>query len=507
MAADILDPPDHPYAKDVRSWAQAVLDEWMTLDQASIAESLYANRYTAVQSCHDVGKSFTAARCAAHWLETHPPGEAFVVTTAPTWKQVRLILWREIGKAHRKGRLRGRVTEAAEWKLNMGFGPDEVVATGNKPADYDQSAFQGIHARYVLVIIDEAGGVPKSIFDAADALVTNSESAMLAVGNPDDPASHFAKVCQPGSGWNVIRIDALRSPNFTLDEVKKYPRVADLMVSEGIAPSTEVIPDSVRPLLISVQWVDERIKRWGVNSPLFTSKVRGLFPKVTLDTVIEPGWVVKAQARELPADATDPRMGVDVARYGHDHSIIALREGGRIRILEDIAKGPITELVGRIKVHLVGRPNRPVVNVDDTGVGGGVTDLLLAGGYAVLPLIAGGKCQEVLPNGKPRFVDARSEWWWTIREALQGPSGTGDDGWLDLDEDDDELAAQLLAPKYHINLHGQIKVESKDEMRKRGVDSPDRADAVIYTLILQSNMSEVQRQWMETGNMLDEQLW
>jgi hypothetical protein len=136
------------------------------------------------------------SRLALWWIDVHPPGEAFVVTTAPTTPQVEAILWRYMGNAHKKGGLPGRITLDAKWYIG-----NELVAYGRKPADYDPAAFQGIHARYVLVIIDEAGGVPKSIFDAVDALATNVDARVVAVGNPDDPASHFATICKPGSGW------------------------------------------------------------------------------------------------------------------------------------------------------------------------------------------------------------------------------------------------------------------------------------------------------------------
>jgi hypothetical protein len=91
----------------------------------------------------------------------HPPGEAFVVTTAPTTPQVEAILWRYMGNAHNKAR-----AARAHHPRCLVVHRNELVAYGRKPADYDPAAFQGIHARYVLVIIDEAGGVPKSIFDA-----------------------------------------------------------------------------------------------------------------------------------------------------------------------------------------------------------------------------------------------------------------------------------------------------------------------------------------------------
>lgn len=481
LLAERLDPSPSPYLRRPADWVADQLGEHMTEDQRRICETLVDERYVAVQSCHDVGKSYTASRIAAWWIAVHEPGEAFVVTTAPTAAQVGAILWREIARAHRKGKLPGRITGQNEWKLELG-GPGELVAYGRKPADYDPAAFQGIHARFVLVVIDEAGGVPRAIFDAADSLATNEAARVLAVGNPDDPASHFKTICEPGSGWKTIRIDALRSPNFTREQVAKHPRLREYMIREGIPPSNEAVPDQLRELLISPTWVAERIQRWGIDSPIFQSKVRGRFPKVSLDTLIDPHWVTLAQARELKPQPTDASMGVDVARYGTDHSIVMLRQGGHVRVVVDIAKGPVTELAGRVMEIGLRNPNPPVAYVDDVGVGGGVTDILEEEGYPCIPMIAGEASEELMPNGKPRFANKRSEWWWRMREAFAGPSGTGDDGWLDIDEMDDELAAELTNVKYKINRHGQIVVESKEDMKKRGLPSPDRADALAYAL-------------------------
>ncbi|WP_262402743.1 hypothetical protein [Actinomadura sp. CNU-125] len=236
-------PTIDPYRTDPVGWVRDKLGEHLWSKQAEIAQSLVTNRYTAVQSCHDAGKSFTASRLTAWWLDVHPPGEAFVVTTAPTAAQVSAILWREIGKAHKKGRLFGRITGGTvpEWKLADG----EIVAYGRKPADYDQAAFQGIHARYVLVIVDEACGIPRSLFDAVDALATNEAARVLAIGNPDDPASHFSEICRPGSGWNIIRIDGLATPNMTAEAVAGHRALADLFEREGLEPSSEPIPEGL----------------------------------------------------------------------------------------------------------------------------------------------------------------------------------------------------------------------------------------------------------------------
>jgi hypothetical protein len=171
------------------------------------------------------------SRLALWWIDVHPPGEAFVVTTAPTTAQVEAILWRYIGAAHRKAELPGRVTLDAKWYIGQ-----ELVGYGRKPADYDQAAFQGIHALHPFVLVDEACGVPKSSFDAVDSLATNANARVLASGNPDDPASHFAQVCKPSSGWHVITVSAFDTPAYT----------------------GEKVPEDLLPLLVSPEWVEER---------------------------------------------------------------------------------------------------------------------------------------------------------------------------------------------------------------------------------------------------------
>ena len=208
--ADLLDPPENPYVRDPVGWVTSTLGEFWWSGQHRMAQSVVENRYSAFKASHDVSKSHTMSRLALWWIDVHPPGEAFVVTTAPTTPQVEAILWRYMGNAHRKAGLPGRITLDAKWYIG-----NELVAYGRKPADYDPAAFQGIHARYVLVIIDEAGGVPKSIFDAVDALATNIDARVVAVGNPDDPASHFATICKPGSGWHVETISAFDTPAYT----------------------------------------------------------------------------------------------------------------------------------------------------------------------------------------------------------------------------------------------------------------------------------------------------
>lgn len=426
-------------------WVADRLGEHVWSKQQQILESVRDNRRTAVRSCHSAGKSFIASRLAAWWIECHPPGEAFVVTTAPTGRQVRAILWREIGRAHARGSLSGR-TNQTEWWLGMREGNEEIVAFGQKPADMDPSAFQGIHQRYVLVIFDEACGMPAALWEAADTLISNEDSRFLAIGNPDDPVSEFAEVCKPGSGWNVIGIDAFETPNFTGEE----------------------IPEKVRHVLIGKTWVEEKRRKWGEDNPLYIAKIRGQFPEVTSDGLIPVRWVKDAQERELPA-GEPVELGVDVGGGG-DRSVIAIRRGPVVRIHRRDQNPDTMQTCGNV-VATIREAGASVAKVDEIGIGRGVVDRAKEQDRPVVGVNVGQAASD-----SEAFANLRAEGYWGLRERFQA-------GEIDLDPDDDDLAAQLVDLKYKRTSSGKIQIESKDDIRRRGRPSPDDADAVMLAFI------------------------
>jgi hypothetical protein len=448
--ADLLDPPENLYVRDPVGWVRDRLGEFMWSKQCEIAEALVEHRYVAVKSAHDTGKSHVASRIVAWHVDTQ--SDPFATTTAPTTKQVHAILWRYLGQAHRKAKLAGRITLDDEWYT--GPGGKELVAYGRKPADTDQAAFQGIHALHPFVLVDEACGVPKSIFDAVDSLATNANARVLAIGNPDDPASHFAQICKPGSGWHVITVSAFDTPAYT----------------------GEKVPEELLPLLVSPEWVEERKLRWGVTSPIYQSKVLGEFPDLSDDTLILPKWIEAAQKRTLERTRR-PIIAADIARFGEDETVIMRREGGWIRTYRAHHKADTMITTGHIAKAMRDIDDEANKNdwvraiVDVPGVGGGVVDRLAELELPVVPYNGG-----EAPIDKERFVNARAEDYWTLRERFE-------QGEIDIDPADDKLAAQLGAIKWGIDSRGRIKIESKDDMRKRGLPSPDRADtaAMIFS--------------------------
>jgi hypothetical protein len=506
-------------------WMREVADEYPHELQRKILESVRDNRYTAVPSCHDSGKSFIAARAVGWWMDNHPTGSAFVVSTAPTAAQVSAILWREITRLHTRAELKGRINRAGYPQWFIG---NELVGYGRKPSDYDESAFQGIHSEYPLIVIDEAGGIRKHLFDAVDALATNENARVLAIGNPDDPGSYFASICKPGSDWNVIQIDGLRTPNFTraivwgrkgMDSARledaDFPLTAALIEAEGIPYNDEDVPPSIRPLLLSPLWVEERIRRWAgmprdavytmdreelldairrrcATSPLFQAKVRGQFPDSRSTGVLPLGWVQQCVNRWHDwCDAGKPNtpgrrvVGVDPAYKGTegDETAICVRQGNVAQQLLRFRDADTIETAENAARYLHVAESLAVVDV--IGIGAGVFDQLSRwhtdGTVLGRPVqfVAGASSTSYDRIGALRFRNDRAAAWWNFRELIDPARGS-----QIAIPDDEKLIEELVAVQVENQQGGIIKVEGKDEIRKRLGRSTDSADALIQSFWL-----------------------
>lgn len=435
------------FVTDPAGWVRERLSGFLWSKQRQIMQAVVDHRRVAVRSSHGVGKSFTAAQLAAWWIDVHPSGTAMVVSTAPTAKQVGAVLWEEIRAAHRKGALPGRVGLDNEWKIG-----DILVGMGRKPADHDEHGFQGIHRLYVLVILDEACGIPTQLWTAAEAITTNEHCRIVAIGNPDDPVSEFAKVCRPDSGWHVIEVSSFDTPAFTGEQV----------------------PPDLLPLLPSTDWVEDAKRRWGESSPLYQSKVLGRFPENADDTVVPLSWAEACRTLEDPfdLDGATVELGVDVGAGG-DETVIRERVGPVAgRVWHNRSRDPM-EVVGLV-VQCINETGSTSVKVDVIGWGWGVwgrlVELRTEGVHAAIvhPVNVGESSTDPV-----RFPLLRDQLWWEVgRESSEHRT------W-DLTEVDDETLSQLTAPKYTLDSRGRVKVEPKADTRKRLGRSPDGADALL----------------------------
>lgn len=471
--ADRFDPPPAPHQHDPAGWIRTKLGEHTWSMQNRVLDAVATHPKVAVKASHGVGKSWLAGRAVSWWIDQHPPGSAFAATTAPTFAQVAAILWKEINRAANRADTRGnplpgRILQT-EWKIGR-----ELVAYGRKPANTDEHGFQGIHAEHVLVVVDEACGIADNVWEGVESITTSESSRILAIGNPTDPSARFARMCRPGSGWHVLHIDALATPNITRESlteaaVNMDPPLSDELLDKLLAEvpddwDGEVVPDELTRSLTSAWWVVDKVRTWGIGSQLWQGKVRGQFPEAGDDTLIPLSWVEKAQQAELDSTAP-PELAVDVARYGSDETVMYERRGPILRPVATWQHASTVETARRVEVHARSIRAR-TIRVDGVGVGGGVVDQLIAWGLPAVDLQAGSS-----PMDGERFVNARAEWYWGLRERFE----SGD---IDI-HDDDVLAGQLSAIKYSHDARGRIKIESKDDMKDRGMPSPDRADCAM----------------------------
>lgn len=451
-------PRQSAWALDPTLWARERLGVTLWSKQRELLLSLRDHHQTAVYTAHNIGKSFSAAVAALWWIDTHRIGEAFVVTTAPSSAQVRAILWREIGRHHARAELQGRVNLTSEWYVGS-----ELVAMGRKPPDYKDDAFQGIHARYVLVIFDEATGVPRVLWDAASTLTSNDESRFLAIGNPDDRHTAFGDACLDpdlAQDWNRIQIAAKDTPNFTGEPV-----------IEHVAAS-----------LVTPRWAEQRARLWGVTSSIYQSKVEGRFPEDSDDGAVPFSWAQACRALEL-VDEEPVCAGLDVAGTGQDRTVLRERRGrraGRERVWQE--ESDTVALATDIAISLREWGARRIV-VDAEGVGHGMVSELKRTSTKhrarateaqhdaeVVAFRAAGK-----PTSKPdglQFLNLRAQLYWHARELSR--LRLWDLGAVT----DDDVLAELCAPRYEIE-NGKVKIEKKKDLKKRLGVSPDRAEALM----------------------------
>ena len=444
-------------------WVREVLGHDPWAQQVAILESVRDNRETAVKSCHGIGKSHVAAATALWWLYCHPG--SLVLTTAPTDRQVRGILWKEIRTAHQRARwpLGGSLL-SQELKL-----ADDWFALGFTAPEYDPDRFQGWHSLYTLVVIDEASGVSDEINDAIDGVLTADESRLLMIGNPTNPSGRFAKAFKT-PGIAKVSVSAFDTPNFTAFGITEDDVAAGTWQAKVPGP----LP---RPYLVTPRWVADRYQRWGPASSMYGAKVRAEFPSAGTDTLIPLHWIEAAVER--PLERTAPcELGVDVARYGSDETVITARWGPVARTLRVIPVSDTMAVAGAVVLALRETGAR-VAKIDAVGIGAGVYDRLAELGEPVEEMQSGARAHD-----PERFANSRAEWYWGLRERFEA-------GDIDL-EDDEVLVSQLADLRYKVNSRGQILIESKDDMKKRGVGSPDRADTLMLAFALGVDHDTVQ---------------
>lgn len=478
------------YFNDPVAFAKDVLGIELWSKQKEMVQSVQDNVHTIVRSCHGSGKSLTSSVIVCWWIATRPVGSAIAVTTAPTYAQVNAILWEEIRKHHANAeqrykdglspmRLPGYVTQGDQWKSDSG----QLLGFGRKPADGNQHGFQGIHRRYVLAVIDEACGINQGLYTAVEAITNTGDARVLAVGNPDDPVTEMGRIFREVDSWNKIGISAFDSPNFTIEHLGHLPEHCEECAEFEWYKRAEMdkdVSDSLRPYLIQKDWVDEKRQAWGVDSPVWKSKVLGEFPDQSANTLFPIGTIYTGHNTDIiPLGSDKVILGVDVAGFGPDYSTIYVNLNGNIRFVDKMAKGSAQETVEWIHQTAL-NIGADEVRMDASGIGGPLVPDLVNKAATTYQVVAM-KGNAASPD-RFRWVNARAYWYDDLRERMFN-------GKIDIDPSDKQLADELGIVQYHFkNRLQSLQIESKDDMRSRGLKSPDFADAAVYAA---ANMENV----------------
>lgn len=446
------------------------LDPWQEEALLAIENPAGNYRRVALQACVGPGKSAVLAWAGWWFLGTkgregeHPKG----LVTAITKDNLQANLWAEYAKWQQRSPF---LQQEFEWTsraiFNRAFPSTWRLEARSWPktANPEQQGqtFSGLHERNIMVQVDESGNVPPAVLRAAEqALVRVAFGKLLQAGNPTSlEGMLYAAATLLRHQWHVIRITG--DP----DDPKAWVH------SPRLQADHKVDLDEGETCLCPTCWARQQIETYGRDNPWVKTQILGQFPPASINALLGVEEVEEAMARTYrPEDYNwhEKRLGVDVARFGDDRSVIFPRQGLMTFKPVEMRNLRTTDIAARVAAASIRwAQGDAAIFVDDTGHWGhGVLDQLIVGGYSPMPVVFHAKALN------PRYANRRAEMWiemanWVKRGGRlpKLPS----------------LVGELTVPTYTFHNGAQI-IEEKDQIKKRLGRSPDVADALALTFAM-----------------------
>jgi hypothetical protein len=416
-------------------------DPW----QAEMLRDIIVHNRISVRSGHGVGKTTALAWAIIWWMATHYPVK--VACTAPSANQLYDILWSEIRMWLRRAMpvIQSQFVVKSD-RIDLVGGGDSFASARTARSD-SPDALQGFHSENMLFIIDEAPGVPDVIFEVARGAMSTPGAKQILTGNPTRRTGYFANSQKPTSGFHKIHVSSV---------------------------------DSSR---VSREWVEEMKEEYGEDNPVYKVRVLGEFADSDVNTFMAYDLVKSAVGRPVVMSLLQkPVWGLDVARFGADRSCLVVRYPYGVPEMPVVWSGLDTmELTGQVVAKFNATPERErpsAVYVDVIGIGSGVVDRLRELGLPVVPV----NVSEVPSFESSGAHKMRDELWltalkWFETRQVAIPDHLG-------------LITELTSVCYGFASTGKIKMEAKDDYKKRGNRSPDVADAFVLTFAYQSAVGQ-----------------
>jgi phage terminase large subunit len=416
-------------------------DAW----QLEVLSEFPRRRRMALLACKGPGKTAVLAWLAWNFLATRPHPK--LAATSITSDNLADGLWTEMAKWQAKSPF---LKAAFTWTKTRIFSNDHPETwflssrTWSKSADTSQQAdtLAGLHADYLLFILDEVGGIPDAVMAAAEAgLATGKDTKIIMAGNPTHLEGPLYRAASTEAHlWYVKRITA-----------------------DPAAPD--------RTPRVSIEWANEQIEKYGRDNPWVLVNVFGKFPPSSLNTLLGPDEVqaaMKRAPREENFSFSQKRIGVDVARFGDDRTVIFKRQGLMSYPPIILRNERTTDIAARVMLEKKAWQSE-MEFVDDSGHWGhGVIDNLFAAGFSPTAVLFEGKATD------PRYKNKRAEMWLEMAEWVKRGGAL---------PNVPELVRELTAPTYTF-VNGVFVLEPKDDIKERLGTSPDLADALCLTFFL-----------------------
>lgn len=406
--------------------------------QWEASKKIVESRRLSIRSGHGVGKSAFLSWSILWFMTCFFPTK--IPCTAPTAHQLSDVLWAELAKWHRT--FLDRVPALAnqfEWtkdEFRMKDAPKESFAVARTARADRPEALQGFHSDNLLILVDEASGVPDVIFEVGQGALSSVHAYVILTGNPTRTTGFFFET---------------------------HHRLRERWAT--MAVNGEEVP------LVSKQFIDDISHQYGADSNVYKVRVRGEFPTSEDDAVIPLELCESAILRDVELHGP-VRWGLDVARFGDDRTVLVKRrENGTTEKHKAWSGVDTMQTAGRVYSEYLATPTEEKpeqIFVDVIGIGAGVADRLGELGLPVVPVNVG-----EASSYNDQYNRLRDELWFLARKALER---------LDFKlAEDDALVAELSLPKYKFTSSGKLQVESKDDLKKRYPRSPDIADAFCLT--------------------------
>lgn len=424
--------------KFVRDNFQIEPDAW----QIEALEAAAGNQRLALKACKGPGKTCVLAWIAWWFLATRPHPK--IAATSISSDNLSDGLWTEMSKWQQKSDFLQKHFEWGKTRISSRENPETWFMSArawSKSASSDQQAntLAGLHADYIMFILDESGGIPASVMAAAEAaLSTGIECKLIQAGNPTHLSGPLYEAStKDRKNWYVIEISAdPLNPNRT-------PRV-------------------------SIEWAQQQIDKYGRDNPWVLINVFGEFPPSSLNALLGYEEIRAAMTRKVikeDYEHSQKRLGVDVARFGDDSTIIFPRQGLKAFPYVEMKNARTNEIASRVLLAKA-KWGGEVEYVDGTGgFGGGVIDYMMQRGQTPQEIHFSSKATD------PRYYNKRAEMWFRMADWIKRGGSI---------PDDPELLKELAAPEYYFK-DSKIILQSKDQIKADLGFSPDKADALALT--------------------------